>query len=162
MILKDWTFEAPYFILMLLSLILLLPFVTLAFADSGVSSSIDLGFDKLDEYFKGLIENAKLTGNETPLNTTEDELLDVLDNSIDAGKIGKDLLFVFHELVESAIKAVSPIDIDPLIVLLISWGVGFLMVYSITKGSVKHLLLFGGIFGLVIVLFMIGGINPQF
>ena len=158
------TFEAPYFILILLSLVLLLPFATLAFADSGVSDSIDLGFDKLDEYFKGLIENAKLTGDETPLGTTEDELNEVLDSSIQTGKDGKNLLFSFHELVENIINAVVPeeYEIDPLIVLLISWGVGFLMVYGITKGSVKHLILFGGIFGLVIVLFMIGGINPQF
>lgn len=154
----------PIVLLLLLGLIMLIPFATLAFAQEvpNASEEIDDGFDELGRWFDGLISNANLTGTETPLNTTESELQDLLDGSIQTGKSGKNFLFDFHHLIELFIIALSPIDIDPLFVLLISWGVGSITVYFIFKKSLPHLILFGVIFGIVILLFMIGGINPEF
>ena len=154
----------PMVLLGLLAFLLLIPFTTFVFAQElpNASEGIDDGFDQLDRWFDGLITNANLTGTETPLNTTESELQDLLDGSIQTGKSGKNFLFDFHHLIELFIKAISPIDIDPLFILLISWFVGSLTVYLIFKKSLPHLILFGVIFGVVVLLFMIGGTNPQF
>lgn len=148
----------------LMAFLMLIPFTTLAFAQDvpNVSEGVDDGFDELDRWFEGLISNANLTGTETPMNTTESELQDLLDGSIQTGKDGKNFLFSFHHLIELTINVLSPIDIDPLFVLLISWFVGSITVYLIFKKSLPHLILFGVIFGIVILLFMIGGTNPQF
>lgn len=127
-----------------------------------ISNEVDDGFDELGRWFEGLIGNANITGTETPLNTTETELQNLLDSSIQTGKDGKNFLFSFHKLIENFIIAISPIDIDPLFILLISWGVGSFAVWMIFKRSFKHMVIFAGIFGVVILLFMIGGINPKF
>ncbi|MCV0393685.1 MAG: hypothetical protein K5790_10425 [Nitrosopumilus sp.] len=163
---KDITGHLSLIPLGLLAFLMLVPF---AFAEEveGVpdaSGAIDDGFDELGRWFEGLISNANVTGNETPLNTTEAELQDLLDDSIATGKAGKNFLFTFHHLVESFIYVLVPekYEIDPLFVLLISWGVGAFAVYMIFRRSIPHMVMFAGIFGVVIILFMIGGINPQF
>lgn len=158
-------------ILFSLSIIIIISISTvpLSYADltedvTGINPSdeIDKGFDSLDAWFSNMIKQAQLTGDETPLGTTEDELDNLLEESIKTGKNGKNFLFSFHHLIESAIIAVSPIDIDPLIILIISWIVGTIVMFVIFKGSLKHVMLFAVLFGTVILLFMIGGINPQF
>lgn len=163
---KDITFDLPLVLLLFFAFMMLFPFVPVIFAQEGLGTSekIDTGFDWLYDYFENMITGANVTGNEIPTNTTEDELLDLLDNSVKTGKSGKNFLFDFHHLIESAIDAVVPdqYELDPLLVLLISWGVGSFLVFMIFRHSLKHLLIFASIFGFVIILFMIGGINPEF
>jgi hypothetical protein len=163
---NDFTEYLSFIPLGLLAFLMLIPFV---FAEEiegipDASNTIDDGFDQLGTWFEKLINNANVTGNETPLNTTEVELQDLLNDSITTGKAGSNFLFSFHHLIESFIYVLVPeeYEIDPLFVLLISWSVGSLAVFMIFRRSLPHMVMFAGIFGIVVILFMIGGINPQF
>lgn len=127
-------------------------FLFFALAYAQVSETID----------QFINDSSNFTAQQVDLYGGGGDAHTVREFGFDSLQDGKDLVFSVHDMFESALIAVSPIELDPTFLTIIMSAGAVLLVYGVLKHIGKHLIWFGVGFGILIAVLLFLNINPDF